>query len=59
MSLLAEGRLNADIADRLGLSIRTVEAHRASAYVKLRVKNAAEAAALWAAAQTDEDGGLG
>lgn len=53
MSLLAEGRLNADIADRLGLSVRTVEAHRASAYVKLQVNNAAEAAALWAAAEQE------
>ncbi len=50
MALLAQGFLNADIAARLGLSVRTVEAHRAAAYVKLRVKNAAEAAQLWAAA---------
>lgn len=55
MALLAQGFLNADIAARLGLSVRTVEAHRAAAYVKLRVKNAAEAAQLWAAAELSEE----
>lgn len=55
MALLAKGRLNADIATLLGLSVRTVEAHRAAAYVKLRVKNAAEAAQLWAAAEEPEE----
>ena len=56
MALLAQGFLNADIAARLGLSVRTVEAHRAAAYVKLQVKNAAEAAQLWAAAaESPED----
>lgn len=56
MALLAQGFLNADIAARLGLSVRTVEAHRAAAYVKLQVKNAAEAAQLLAAAaESPED----
>ena len=50
MELVARGRLNSDIARLLHLSVRTVEAHRAAAYVKLRVKSAAEAARLWAAA---------
>lgn len=48
IEMLGEGALNADIARRLGLSVRTVEAHRAAAYVKLRVKSAADAAQILA-----------
>lgn len=54
MELVARGRLNSDIARILHLSVRTVEAHRAAAYVKLRVKSAAEAARLWAAARLSD-----
>lgn len=47
--LLAEGLLNKQIAERLGLSVRTVEVYRAAAYRKLDVKSAAELARLYQA----------
>lgn len=45
--LLAEGLLNKQIAERLGLSVRTVEVYRAASYRKLDVKSAAELARLY------------
>jgi len=39
--LLAQGLQNAEISERLGISSRTVEVHRASLYRKLDVKNLA------------------
>ncbi|AZG07344.1 LuxR family transcriptional regulator [Pigmentiphaga sp. H8] len=42
MDLLVEGRANKVIADRLGISIRTVEVHRARVLAKLGVRNAVE-----------------
>lgn len=42
MDLLIEGRANKVIADRLGISIRTVEVHRARVLAKLGVRNAVE-----------------
>ncbi len=42
MDLLVEGRANKVIADRLGISIRTVEVHRARVLSKLGVRNAVE-----------------
>jgi DNA-binding CsgD family transcriptional regulator len=39
---------NADIARILGISIETVKAHLASAYVKLGAENRTAAALLWA-----------
>lgn len=41
-----EGKLNKDIARRLGISERTVQAHRLSAYKKLDVHNVADLAPL-------------
>jgi two-component system, NarL family, response regulator LiaR len=46
--LLAQGLSNKDIAQKLYLSVRTVEGHLANVYGKLRVKSQTEAA-LWAA----------
>ncbi len=42
MQRMASGLLNKDIASSLNISIRTVEAHRASAIKKLGLKTAAE-----------------
>lgn len=46
--MVAEGQYNKVIADRLGVSMRTVEVHRAAAFDKLGVRTAAELATLLA-----------
>jgi two-component system, LuxR family, response regulator DctR len=46
--LVADGQYNKVIADRLGVSMRTVEVHRAAAFDKLGVRTAAELATLLA-----------
>jgi two-component system response regulator DctR len=48
MQRVAAGRLNKVIADELGVSIRTVEVHRARVFSKLGVRSAAEVATLLA-----------
>lgn len=42
MFLVSKGFSNKICADRLGCSIRTIEAHRASIFRKLKVRNALE-----------------
>ena len=42
VQLIAEGRLNKEIAEILGLSIKTVETHRAAAMHKLDLKTTAD-----------------
>ncbi|ALK08283.1 response regulator transcription factor [Blastochloris viridis] len=44
LDLLLEGRLNKQIADELGVSMRTVEVHRARVFEKMGVRNAVELA---------------
>ena len=46
MRLVADGRLNKLIADELGISVRTVEVHRARVFEKMDVKSAVELANL-------------
>lgn len=46
MSLVVEGLLNKLIADRLQISVRTVEVHRARVFDKMEVKSAVELANL-------------
>lgn len=46
MLLVAQGLMNKDVAERLGLSVRTVEIYRAGALRKLGVKTPAEIARL-------------
>ncbi|XUT93042.1 LuxR C-terminal-related transcriptional regulator [Ottowia caeni] len=46
MQLVAAGRPNKLIADELGISVRTVEVHRARVFEKMDVKSAVELANL-------------
>ena len=46
MRLVADGRPNKLIADELGISVRTVEVHRARVFDKMHVKSAVELANL-------------
>ena len=44
MRLVVEGHPNKRIADELGISVRTVEVHRARVFEKMEVKSAVELA---------------
>jgi len=46
LDLILEGRMNKVIADKLGISMRTVEVHRANIFEKMNVKTAVELARL-------------
>lgn len=48
------GMSNKAVAEDLGLSERTVESHRASAYRKLKVKNVGDLQQLLSALETEE-----
>lgn len=50
MDQVLAGRLNKQIADELGISMRTVEVHRAHVFDKMGVRSAVELAQLLAAA---------
>lgn len=49
MRLMLEGRLNKQIADALGIAMRTVEVHRARVLQKMGARNVAELAQMAAA----------
>ena len=46
MELVLAGKLNKVIADELGITMRTVEVHRAHVFEKMGVKTAVELAQL-------------
>ncbi len=46
LDLILEGKMNKMIADQLGISMRTVEVHRAHIFAKMNVKTAVELARL-------------
>lgn len=46
MDLILEGKLNKQIADRLGIAIRTVEVHRARVLQKMGARSSVELAQL-------------
>ena len=46
MQLVLEGELNKRIVDRLGISVRTVEVHRARVFDKMNVRSAVELLSL-------------
>jgi pimeloyl-ACP methyl ester carboxylesterase len=47
LALAAEGRSNAEIAERLVISVRTVERHLLNAYTKLGVRGRTQAISWW------------
>lgn len=51
IELLVQGDANKTVADHLGLSIRTVEVHRANAFAKMGVKNLPQVLSLMFAAK--------
>ena len=52
LDLLLAGKLNKQIADELGIAMRTVEVHRARVFEKMGVRNAVELAGRLAAGRT-------
>ncbi len=48
MDLILEGQLNKQIADRLGIAVRTVEAHRARVLQKTGARNSVDLARMQA-----------
>jgi two-component system response regulator DctR len=46
LDLILDGKMNKVIADKLGISMRTVEVHRAHIFDKMHVKTAVELARL-------------
>jgi len=46
LDLILAGKMNKVVADQLGISMRTVEVHRAHIFDKMQVKTAVELAGL-------------
>lgn len=46
LELILQGKMNKNIADELGISMRTVEVHRAHIFDKMQIKSAVELAGL-------------
>lgn len=57
LALLAEGLLNKQIADRLGIQERTVKAHATAIFEKLGVRNRTQASVLLRSLDLGEPGG--
>ena len=56
MDLVLDGKMNKVIADELGISMRTVEVHRANLFEKMGVRTAVELARLMATIGQGRDG---
>ena len=56
LALLAQGLLNKQIADRLGIQERTVKAHATAIFEKLRVRNRTQAGMLLKSLELGEPG---
>lgn len=54
MHLMVQGQLNKQIADTLGIAVRTVEVHRGRVLAKMSVRNATELAGQLARSQSAE-----
>lgn len=57
MRLMLQGQLNKQMADSLGIAMRTIEVHRGRVLAKMGVRNALELAALLASHRPPESGG--
>jgi DNA-binding NarL/FixJ family response regulator len=58
LTLLAEGLLNKQIADRLNIQVRTVKAHVTAIFEKLKVRNRTQAGMLLKSLELGEPGRL-
>jgi FixJ family two-component response regulator len=53
-SRVTQGKLNKQIADELGTSVRTIKAHRAQVMTKMEVRSVADLVGMAAALRADD-----